>query len=201
MKPMLRHILMILAVAVLLPMLAEPASADTVTADFNCGGPNLCYGGPVSGPPYVTVNNVTNLLTGSIPSLVGDPFSLSFDTLVGTASLFDAGANTLAGTIVNGSTTDSSYISNGVTYNNLSFLASWDLTNTSTAVQNFFGGQAGQGFSTVHFITSASGVQSVDVTISANVVPEPGTIALLGVGLLFCCCLLWRNKQRTEAAT
>jgi hypothetical protein len=199
MSKSLHRVFMILVAAVLLPVLAQTASADTVVADFNCGGANLCSGGPVSGPPYVTVTNVTNLLTGSIASLVGDPFSLSFDTSAGTASLFDAGANTLLGNIVNGSTSDSSYTVGGVTYNNLTFVALWNLSGATSDVQNFFGGQTGQGFSTVHFVTSAAGVQSVDVTISSTV-PEPGAITLLGAGLLFCVWVLRRNKQ-TQGAT
>ena len=200
MKLMLRSCLMILAVAVLVPVLAQPASADTVTADFNCGGVNLCSGGPVSGgSSFATVNSVTNLLTGSIASLASDPFSLEFDTSAGTASLFDGGANVFLGSIALGSTTNQSFVSNGLTYNNLSFLAIWNLAGASADVQSFFGGQTGTGFSTVHFVSNAYGVQSADITISASV-PEPGTIVLLGVGLLFCCTLVRRNKQGAELA-
>src|SRR5258705_4589108 len=107
MKLMLRYCLMILVVAVLVPVLAQPASADTVTADFNCGGVNLCSGGPVSGgSSFATANSVTNLLTGSIASLASDPFSLQFDTSAWTASLFDRGADVVLGSLALRSTTD-----------------------------------------------------------------------------------------------
>jgi hypothetical protein len=81
--------------------------------------------------------------------------------------------------------------------NDLQFLVSWNLAGASADIQNYFGGSTGVGFSTVHFTTSATGVQSADVTITADVtpVPEPGTMALLGAGLLVCGRLLRRKKE------
>jgi PEP-CTERM motif len=194
-----RLTLMFLAVAVLLSGLARNANADTVSASFDC---TVCSGGPISGPPYVTTNSVGNLTTGNIASVANVPFSLWFDTSTSmsdptadTAKLW-GGGSTLLGAIAPGFTTDQQFGA----LNDLSFLVSWNLSGASADIQSYFGGSTGVGFSTVHFISNATGVQSADVTITADVtpVPEPGTIALLGTGLLVCGRLLRRKREDGE---
>jgi hypothetical protein len=194
----IRRIFMILAAAVLLPCLAQTASADTV-AQFGCGGFNLlnpCSGGPiaVSGPPYAyaTTGAITDLLT-NIGSL--SPFTFAFDTGAGTASLFDL-TNSLTGIIV----TPTSPTSTGTT-TGISFGVQWDLT-LAPNVANFFASvpNFGAGVSQVSFETLNGSVDSASITISPSPVPEPGTIALLGSGLLLCGRLLRKKKEDGDAS-
>jgi PEP-CTERM motif len=57
----------------------------------------------------------------------------------------------------------------------------------------------GSGVSQVTFETSNGSVDFANVRI-ASPVPEPGTMALLGTGLLVCGRLLRRKKKGEEAA-
>jgi PEP-CTERM motif len=197
----IRRILMILAAAVLLPCLAQTASADTV-AQFGCGGFNLfnpCGGGPVavSGPPYAyaTTGAITGLLT-NVGSGALSPFTFALDTGAGTASLFDL-TNVLTGTIV----TPASPTTAGAT-TGISFGVQWNLTSAPD-VANFFASipNFGAGVSQVSFETLNGSVDSASITISPSPVPEPGTIALLGTGLLLCGRLLRKKKEDGDEAS
>ena len=190
---------MILAAAVLLPCLAQTASADTV-AQFGCGGfnpSNPCSGGPitVAGPPYAyaTTGAITNLLTN-----VGllSPFTFAFDTGAGSASLFDS-TNSLTGIIV----TPASATTAGTT-TGISFGVQWNLTSAPD-ISNFFASipNFGAGVSQVSFETLNGNIDSASVTISPSPVPEPGTIALLGSGLLLCGRLLRKKKEDGDEAS
>jgi len=188
----LRRIVMILAAAVLLPCLVQTASADTV-AKFGCGLFSVCGGAiTVPGPPYAATgaNAVTNLLTNVGPL---SPFTFAFDTGAGTASLYDL-TNSLTGIIV----TAASQTTTGST-TGISFGVQWDLT-AAPDISTFFASipNFGAGVSQVSFETLNGNLDFASVTISP--VPEPGTIALLGTGLLLCGRLLRKKKEDGDEA-
>jgi PEP-CTERM motif len=193
----IRRIFMILAAAVLLPCLAQTASADTV-AKFGCGIVNVCGGGPITvpGPPYVATgaNAITNLLT-NVGSGSLSPFTFAFDTGAGTASLIDK-TNALTGIIV----TPTSPTTTGTT-TGISFGVQWNLTSAPD-IANFFASipNFGAGVSQVSFETLNGNIDFASVTISPSPVPEPGTIALLGTGLLLCGRLLRKKKEDGDEA-
>jgi hypothetical protein len=191
----LRRIVMILAAAVLLPCLVQTASADTV-AKFGCGIVNVCGGGPITvpGPPYAATgaNAITNLLTNVGPL---SPFTFAFDTGAGTASLYDL-TDSLTGVIV----TAASQTVTGTT-TGISFGVKWDLT-AAPDISNFFASipNFGAGVSQVSFETLNGNLDFASITISPSPVPEPGTIALLGTGLLLCGRLLRKKKEDGDEA-
>jgi hypothetical protein len=184
---MFRRILMILAVAVLLPCLTQTARADTV-ANFGCvitcGGTGV----KVPGPPFsATITNLaSNVNAGS--------WTFSFSTLTNTASLTD-GSN-----LLNGQIGSNALFPFGPTSEIFTLGVIFQLTSLSAPdVSSFFGGVTqGLGPAQVSFRMSNGYVDSASVQISP--VPEPGSIALLGTGLLLCGRLLRRKKQDEEAA-
>jgi hypothetical protein len=187
MTRLFRRILMILAAAVLLPCFAQTASADTV-ASFGCI--NACGGAGVTvpGPPFsATITNLTSNVNGG-------SWTFSFSTLTNTASLSD-GLN-----LLNGQIGSNALFPFGPTSGIFTLGVIFQLTSLSAPdVSTFFGGVTqGLGPGQVSFRMSNGYVDSASVQISP--VPEPGTIALLGTGLLLCGRLLRRKKEDEEAA-
>jgi hypothetical protein len=202
----IRRMMVVLAAVVLLPCLAQTASADTA-ANFGCGftASDLCSGGPImGGPPFATQTAIGGLTT-NVPTLASEFFDFSFDTgSAGTATLTDVlsgGSDVLNGLIVSGSTYKSTDMFGNST---LTFSVIWDLTG-AVNVQNFFSSTpySGGGFSTVDFAQTGGGVDTVNVSLRpspVSPVPEPGTIALLGSGLLLCGRLLRKKKEDGDEA-
>jgi hypothetical protein len=201
-----RRTLMFLATAVLLPCLAQIARADSVVT-FGCGDnfANPCSGGPITGSGTLlsTVVPIGGLTTSI---LVGDFFSFSFNTADANSPLLtDGTGETLHGSIVAGSVYapgDDGFGGSQVTFNVL-----WNLA-TADDVQDVFlsnpafgGGRSTVNFSTINGATGGD-VSSAQITIrGVSPVPEPGSIALLGTGLLFCGWLLRRRKQPEEVTS
>jgi hypothetical protein len=187
---------MILAAAVLLPCLSQTASADTV-ATFSCGA-GTCLGGPVSAaPPNYSATGANSIsgLSSNIPA-AANPFTFSFDTLAGTASLvnYDS-SDSLFGTIATGIGAQNFFGSTTINFGVL-----WNLSSAPD-VAYFLGASPDfGGMSSVMFQTKGGLIDSASISInsSASPVPEPGTIALLGTGLLICGRLLRRKKQGEE---
>jgi len=121
------------------------------------------------------------------------PFTFAFDTGAGTASLYDL-TNSLTGIIV----TAASQTTTGST-TGISFGVQWDLT-AAPDISTFFASipNFGAGVSQVSFETLNGNLDFASVTISP--VPEPGTIALLGTGLLLCGRLLRKKKEDGDEA-
>jgi hypothetical protein len=183
---MFRRILMILAVAVLLPCLTQTARADTVakfTCGLTCGGTATTASGTITG----LATNVTGLST--------DFFTFSFDTVAvpGSTKLWDT---TTPGESLSGKILGSPMVTNSGA--GIQFDVLWDLT-FAPQVASFLGNMSGSGVSQVTFETSNGSIDFANVRI-ASPVPEPGTIALLGTGLLVCGRLLRRKKEDEEAA-
>ena len=185
-----RRIVLILAAAVVLPCLVQTAKADT-QAVFSCAVPfDTCGGGPInSGTSFSTISAISNLDT-NVGGLT--PFTLSFDTGAGTATLFDA-TDTLNGIISSGTT-----VSTGGSSTNISFNILWDLT-AAPNVAGFLGTAPNfDGLSQIFFSTDNGAVTSA--TMSVTPVPEPATLTLFGTGLLFCGRMFRRKKQNSETA-
>jgi len=182
-----RRALMSLAVAVLVSCVAQTASADTI-AKFTCGlacsGTVSLAGGTVGG----LGTNVTGLTT--------DLFSFSFDTVSvpGSTKLWDT---TTPGELLNGTIMGAPMVTNSGA--GIQFDVLWDLT-LAPQIASFLGmSNSGTGVSQVTFETADGSVDFANVRI-ASPIPEPGTIALLGAGLLVCGRLLRRKKEGDEAA-
>jgi len=195
-----RRILMILAAAVLLPCLAQTARADSVVK-FSCGIIDSCTGGPITGPPFYSIAPIGGFTTSLLPA---EMFSFSFDTRIPTSALLTDGYDTLTGTIVSGSVTNG-VPDAGSGLDTVTFNVLWDLTKAPYVFQS--NPSFGSGPSMVQFGTVTNGVGGVPsiatITVSsASPVPEPGSIALLGTGLLLCGRLLRKKKEEgAEAAT
>jgi hypothetical protein len=187
-----RGLLFILLAVMLLPLVAQSARADTI-AMFTCGVPNPCGGGPITGPPYSATgaNSITNLLT-NVPGVLG-AFTFSFDMGLGTAKLMDL-SDVLTGTIKGSPTTTPFGTTTGISFGVL-----WDLTS-APHVNNFFASipNFGKGVSQISFETKGGQVDSASVTISPSPVPEPGTLALFGSGILLCGRFLKRKKKENS---
>jgi PEP-CTERM motif len=184
---MVRRILMLLAIAVL-PCVVQTAKADAI-AKFSCGltctGTASATGGTVGG----LQTNVTGLTT--------DLFTFSFDmvSVPGSTTLWDTSTpgESLTGTVIG-----SPMVTNSGA--GIQFDVLWDLTQASL-VGTFLGmSNSGGGVSQVTFETSNGSVDFANVRI-ASPVPEPGSTALMGTGLLLCGWLLRRKKRAEEAAS
>jgi PEP-CTERM motif len=192
---MVRRILMLVAAAVLLTGLVQTASADTVV--FTCGS----CSGVISSPPLRTLTPIGGLTTSTIPSLVGDVFNFSFNISdPNSPRLADASNDEiLTGTI-------SALLSNDPSVSgSASFNVLWNLS-TAVDVRNAFTGSLFSGPTMVTFepfnLPGSGTVDTATLTIrGASPVPEPGSIALLGTGLLLCGWLLRRKKHSEEAAS
>jgi PEP-CTERM motif len=191
----IRRTLMLLAAAVLLPSLAQTARADSVS--FSCGP---CTAGTITGGPPFSTSTAIAGLTSSL--LAGDLFSFSFNTAVaGSPLLTDGSDEILHGTIVPGSLVE------GTTLDSLTFSVVWDLTgamdvqNVFKTNPNFFGGPSHVDFEPLGSSVTPGQVDAALITIrgtTVSPVPEPGTIALLGTGLLVCGRLLRRKREDGE---
>jgi len=151
--------------------------ADNI--DFSC---SLSPSTPCSGT--ITSEGSGNFSTTGI-SVYNDsgpyssssaPFMLIFDMAAGTISIDGTGANTgqnLVGVIT------SAFSAAGATTTDVSFTADWP--SIPTAVQTFLGTPTGTDSGFVIALSSTDAPLSVDVAITPA--PEPGSLALLGVGL------------------
>jgi PEP-CTERM motif len=189
-----RRILMLVAAALLLTGLARNASADTVV--FTCGP----CSGVISSPPLQTSTAIGGLATSTIPSLAGDTFSFSFNVSdPNSPRLADAtNDEVLTGTIIALLSNDPSGSGSG------SFNVIWNLSS-AIDVRSAFAGSLFSGPTTVSFepfdLPGSGAVDTATLTIrgtTVSPVPEPGTIALLGTGLLVCGRLLRRKREDGE---
>jgi hypothetical protein len=178
---------MLLAMAVALPCLVQTTSADTI-AKFTCG---LSCSGTVS-----TAGGTVAGLSTNVTGLTNDLFSFSFDTISvpGSRNLWDT---TTPGESLSGTIIGSPMITNSGAA--IQFDVLWNLMS-APQIGSFLGmSGTGSGVSQVTFETSNGSVDFANVRI-ASPVPEPGTMALLGTGLLVCGRLLRRKKKGEEAA-
>ena len=180
-----RRILMLLAVVVLVSGLAQRASADSI-AKFTCG---LACAGSVS-----LAGGTVGGLGTNVTGLTSDLFSFSFDTVSvpGTTQLWDT---TTPGESLTGTILGAPMVTNSGA--GIQFDVLWNLTG-APQISSFLGmSDSGTGVSQVTFETADGSVDFANVRI-ASPVPEPGTMALLGVGLLVCGRLLRRKKEEGQ---
>ena len=183
------------AAAAMAVMLAGvSAKADNV--DFSCSlsATEHCSGTVVhSGSNYSSTG--INVFNDSGPYSASVPFTLSFNTATDSISISGTGAD--AGQNLIGEITGFS-ASTGTTTTDLSFTADWP--TLPLAVQTMLGTPTGQDSGFVIYLKNSDRgtAQSVDVLITPGPTPEPGSLMLLGSGLVGLGGFL-RRKLRAQA--
>ena len=169
----------ILAAACMVLVL-EGVSAKADNIDFTCSLSKTahCSGTVIqSGSNYSSTG--INVFNDSGPYSASVPFTLSFNTANDTISI--DGTGVYAGQNLIGELTDFSVLK-GKTTTDVAFSADWP--TLPPAVQKMLGTHTGQDSGFVIYLTKGGKPQSIDVAITPGPVPEPGSLLLLGSGLL-----------------
>jgi len=157
------------AAAVMLALIAvgQPAFADPLDFDFTFTG-DAVFPGTVSGEIEGLTNNATSAATAVFvtSATIPSPISPTYNT-VQNASLYNSF------TVTNGVITAVSFYANNVSTYGLI------LGTVAGEAQNRF-----VNFSTGQSISNFEGVSGITFTPVAQPVAEPGSLALLGTGLL-----------------
>lgn len=166
------------AATMALALASVSAMADNV--DFACSLSSTahCSGTVVqSGPNYSSTG--INVFNDSGPYSASVPFTLAFNTANDTISI--DGTGIYAGQDLIGEITDFSALK-GKTTTDVSFVADWP--TLPPAIQSVLGTRTGQDSGFVIYLTKGGSPQSVDVVITPGPTPEPGSLLLLGSGLV-----------------
>ncbi len=185
-KVNMKRLLLVTACMLVLPFLAQTAHADSYV-DFSCGGSNCSGTVNQSGGTYSTTG-----IGGLVQSVNGGPdyltgaFNLLFNTSTTSISMIgNAAANndSLFGTIVG---------ANPITVGAQTLLAltvNW--TSLPSDFQTYLNASAGNSVGSVIYLNATGAATSIDFTVTPT--PEPGTLLMLGTGLLGLCALFPRK--------
>jgi hypothetical protein len=188
------QLFVIAALAVSTAFLTPRAYADNYV-DFSCGG-SACTGTVTnSGGVYSTtgIGGLVQTVSGGTDYLTG-AFNLVFNTSTNAITLTgNAGAHndTLLGSIIGFTTMSNS----GSTL--LSLTANWKTLPTDFST--YLGASGANSLGSVIYLNESGAAASVDFTLTPTATPEPGTIFMLGAGLLGFCGLIGRKAFSPEA--
>ena|SRR5437762_1716318 len=164
----MRRALLLLVISLALPTLAAADSVDFSSGIFSSGTLTGSVSTSLTATITGSINTVT-VATGTLTQLGSCPIGL-----LGTCFSFSGGSVTVAS---GGSTLFSDTLTGGIVDQNGSSLGI--LANLSP------NGTVAEGTATVSLTLSAAGaVTAGSVDVSFNTVPEPGTLGLLGTGLI-----------------
>lgn len=182
------------ALAVCTVFLTPLAHADNYV-DFSCGG-SACTGTVTnSGGVYSTtgIGGLVQTVSGGPDYLTG-AFNLVFDTSSNTITMTgNAAANndTLLGSITGMST----MVNAGSTL--LSLAVNWKTLPMDFS--SYLGASAANTLGSVIYLNGSGAAASVDFTVTPTPTPEPGTVGMLGTGLLGLCGLFGRKAFNPTA--